>query len=85
MPQGDKYVDFTRYLENCGKDEITLTVEQISNIAGGLPNWVYNPNRRPWSMSRKPAGSLSVGWINAGYVVSRTDAPTQLVTFVKIK
>ena len=41
MPLGDKYVDLTRYLQNCGLNTVSLSFEQVSNIVGGLPAAAY--------------------------------------------
>jgi len=81
MAIGDKYVDFTRYLENCGKDTITLTLDEIDTIVGGvLPPWVRNPRRQPWGNTEQ---SFAAGWRNAGYVVTKVDKQNQIITFTK--
>jgi len=84
MGQKGKYEPLTQYLLNCGKNEVIITIEEISNIVlGGLPPWVYNPERSPWSMSMNPVGSMSKAWIDAGYVVK--DYSSASVTFKKQK
>lgn len=79
-----KYEPLTEYLMNSHKDEVTLPINEISSIvSGGLPAWVYNLKRQPWSKSINPVGSLSAAWLNAGYVVK--DHTTAIVTFKKYK
>ena len=54
MPIGDKYVDLTRYLKECGKDRISLTVDKIGEIID-LPNWVsewLSLGKNPWVKSK---------------------------------
>ena len=81
MPIGDKYSDLTRYLENCGKDKISLTVDEIDKIVGGIPKWVYNSERYPWGNNGD--SSFYSGWLNAGYVVVNVDDKKQIITFAK--
>lgn len=77
-----KYEPLTHFLLNCGKEEITLTIEQISDVViGDLPPWVYNPVRKPWSTSQNPVGPMSAAWLKAGYIVK--DYSSRGVTFKK--
>ena len=81
MAIGDKYTDLTRYLENCGKNTISLTIDEIDVVIGGvLPPWVRNPNRHPWANGNQ---SFAAGWRNAGYVVTNEDRQNQIITFTK--
>lgn len=64
MPKGDRYIGLTRYLQNSGCDEVTLSFEQIANIVGGLPDAAYR-YQAYWSDGS--GGSFSYGWLNAGY------------------
>lgn len=38
----DTYIALRKYLENCGLEEITMTLEQIAEIVGGLLQSTYD-------------------------------------------
>lgn len=73
MPKGDKYINLTVYLQNCGLDTITLSFEQVVEIAGSLP---------PAAWSDSSGHSLSYGWLNAGYR-AKGDIREKQVSFYK--
>ena len=77
MAIGTKYADFTRFLECCGKDRISLTVDEIARIIT-LPSWVLDPNRTPWANTKQ---SFAAGWRNAGYIV--VEKSNNVITFAK--
>lgn len=80
MPKGDKYIDLTRYLHNCGLDEIEMTFQQVADIVGGLPRSAYQYSAY-WSDSSQ--GSFSFGWLNAGYS-AKVQLDRQIVHFTKV-
>ena len=79
MPMGDTYIALTRYLKDCGLDEITMTFSQIAEIVGRLPKSAYDYTA-PWYDGH--GGPLSHAWINAGYSTSGVIRGKQ-VTFIK--
>lgn len=80
MPKGDKFIDLTRYLENCNQAEIVLCIEDIAKIVGGFSPYLYN-RREPWNDSH--GGSFCHSWLNAGYS-AQLNAEFTAVTFTKI-
>jgi len=80
MPKGDTYIELRKYLENCGLDEITMTLEQIAEIVGGLPQSAYDYTA-PWYDGH--GGPLSQCWLNARYTSSAVIKGKQ-VTFTKM-
>ena len=79
MPKGDKYIALRKHLEYCGLSEITMTLEQIAEIVGGLPQSAYDYTA-PWYDSHD--GPLCQCWLKAGYTSSAVIKGKQ-VTFTK--
>lgn len=80
MGKGTKYISLTNYLIKSGKDEITLTFQELEKITGGLPKSVYK-YKHAWTDSSQH--SFSYGWINAGYSI-RGDFDNSRATFIKL-
>ena len=80
MPMGDKYLKFTQYLQSKhteGIDTITLTFSEIETIWGfPISNSMY---KYPWANDKTQ--SYSVGWMRAGYVVTKCDLTEKRITF----
>lgn len=82
MAKGDKYHGITRYLEQCGKDEITLSFEQIKKANDGyLPKSAYTYSA--WWANDPKTHTHSYGWLNAGYKTVQVDMKAQTVKFEK--
>ena len=79
MPKGDKFVDLTRYLESCNKDEVVLRIEDVAKIVGGFSPYLYK-YRVAWNDNH--GGSFSLGWLSAGYS-AQLNADFTAVTFTK--
>jgi len=80
VPKRDKYLPLTTHLEHCGFEEITMSFEEIDKLVEGLLESAYK-YPAPWSNGH--GGSLSYGWLNAGYSVKTASIQTQKVTFIK--
>jgi hypothetical protein len=69
MPQGDKYSKFTKYLNdqiNKGLTEVKISFSGIEQILGAkLP-----PSSRTNQWSNNNRRSLSLGWLNSGFVIT---------------
>ncbi len=81
MAKGDKYKVLTEYLINSNKDKLTLTFEELEEITGGLPSYVYD-YKVAWSDENQH--SLSYGWLRAGYSIEE-DFENKKATFIKIR
>jgi len=77
MYVGAKYSALTRYLEDSGKEQVSLSVDDIGKIIP-LPVWVRNPKRKPWGNTSQ---SFACGWRNAGYSVVKVQG--NVITFAK--
>jgi len=77
---GDKYNRFTQYLQMKhveGIDSITLTFPEIEKIWGfPISDSMY---RYAWANDKTQ--SYSVGWMRAGYVVTKCDLPEKKISF----
>ena len=81
MAKGDKFIDLTRYLEGCGKDNVKMSFAQVEKILGfKLPHSAYSYAAQ-WSNSE--SHSLAFGWLNAGYLTRNVNVKGQTVEFVK--
>lgn len=81
MPRGDKYVNLTSFLDNCGKDTIQMTFSEIESILGEeLPDSAYLHNAF-WSNT--DSHSFCFGWMNAGYRSTHPNLVKKTVTFIK--
>lgn len=78
MARGTKYEALTNYLKTCGRDRVTMTFDQISRLGAELPPSAYKYPAL-WSNGY---GSLSFGWLNAGYVAT-VRLTQQVVEFVE--
>ena len=81
MAKGDKFIELTTYLKNCGKDEIKMTFSDIEKILGfQLPDSAY---LYPALWSNSESHSIAFGWLNAGYLTRQVNIPMQTVEFIK--
>ena len=78
MGIGSKYAPLTEWLQNCGKDSVRLSFEELNTIIQ-MPNYAYR-DRPSWANLSKPSSFCS-GWINAGYIVSAISLQEQWVEF----
>ena len=78
MGIGSKYAPLTEWLQNCGKDRVRLSFEELNTIIQ-MPNYAYR-DRPSWANLSKPSSFCS-GWINAGYIVSAISLQEQWVEF----
>ena len=81
MPQGDKYINFTNYLElqhAKGANHFTMTFFEIEAVLGFLlPS---SCSRYPWGNDKTQ--SYALGWLRADFVVDNYDLQERWVTFV---
>lgn len=77
--KGAKYIGLTTYLRECGQDRVTFTFEEIANLGAKLP-----PSAYKWQAlwSNGSQGSLSFGWLKAGYLVSSISLDQEIVEFI---
>ena len=66
MAIGSKYAPLTEWLQQCGKNSVRLTFDEINEIIT-IPSYAYK-DRPSWANLTKPT-SFCAGWINAGYLV----------------
>ncbi len=66
MAVGSKYAPLTEWLQQCGKDSVRLTFDELNEIIT-IPNYAYK-DRPSWANLTKPTSFCS-GWISAGYLV----------------
>jgi hypothetical protein len=79
MSRGEKYIELTNYLKNCGLDTVEMTFQQVADITGGLPPAAYR-YQSYWGDGS--GGALSFGWLNAGYS-ARTKFRKRIVIFTE--
>lgn len=81
MPKGDKYIELTKFLEQCNKDEITLTFDEIEKIiCGSIPPSV---KRKPNQLVPSASYSFAYGWKNAGYKIVDSDLDKKTIKLKK--
>lgn len=78
MAIGQKYINITNFLQNCGKDQLKLTFDEVNEICT-IPNGAYT-KRTQW---RNSGQSFSSSWMNAGYKASTVNVEEQWVEFVR--
>lgn len=75
------YDPLMKYLDKCGKEEITLFYEEIEKIVGKkLPLTAYK--RKEWWSNNDKTHSQSAAWSDVGYN-TRDIVLGESVTFVK--
>lgn len=77
MPKGDKYVDLTRFLSQCGQESIRMTFADLEQLCG-LPSSAY---RYPACWNNSSETSLSYGWLLAGYLTTECNLAQKWVIF----
>ena len=79
-----KYDPLNEYLSNLsGKNEITLSFEQVEKIIQAkLPFSAYN-HRAWWSNERHGVHVSAHAWMGAGWLVDAVDQSAHLVRFVR--
>lgn len=80
MAIGGKYAPLTEWLQQCGKDSVRLTFDELNEIIT-LPSYAYK-DRPSWANLTKPT-SFCAGWISAGYLVDSISLQEQWVVFCK--
>lgn len=80
MAIGSKYAPLTEWLQQCGKDTVRLTFDELNTIIT-IPNYAYK-DRPSWANLTKPT-SFCAGWISAGYLVDAISLQEQWVQFRK--
>ena len=80
MAIGSKYAPLTEWLQQCGKNSVRLTFDEINEIIT-IPSYAYK-DRPSWANLTKPT-SFCAGWINAGYLVNAINLQEQWVVFRK--
>lgn len=79
MAKGAKYAGLTNYLKGCGQRIVTLSFQEIIRLGAELPQSAY---KWPALWSNSSGGSLSYGWLLAGYFSQSVDLRQQTVEFV---
>lgn len=80
MAVGSKYAALTEWLQQCGRDEVRFTFEELNAIIP-IPQYAYK-DRPSWANLTKPT-SFCAAWINAGYLVDSISMQEQWVVFRK--
>jgi hypothetical protein len=81
MSKGDKFIAITNYLINHGENSITLSFEEIEKILG----FELAPSAYTSSAYWYPSDThtITLGWINAGYVAKNISINKKMITFIK--
>lgn len=80
MAVSSKYAPLTEWLQQCGKDSVRLTFDELNEIIT-IPNYAYK-DRPSWANLTKPTSFCS-GWISAGYLVDTINLQERWVVFRK--
>lgn len=76
-----KYDLLMQYLDTCGKEEVTLTYEEIEKIiVDALPVSAYK--KYEWWSNNDKSHSQSAAWSDVGYKTTNIKLGTS-ITFVK--
>ena len=82
MARRKKYTVFTEWLQQCGKDSITLTFDELNDIVSIPPSALYD--RPSWANCTTAHGTpFQHGWLDAGYSVTNISLTEKWVTFSK--
>ena len=82
MKAGSKYHPLYMALQTSGKDEVTLTLDEIETLVGEpLPPTAHS--QRAWWSNRTSGSVQSSAWMRAGYHVEKMDFTTGQITFRK--
>ena len=82
MARRKKYTVFTEWLQQCGKDSITLTFDELNDIVSIPPSALYD--RPSWANCTTAHGTpFQHGWLDAGYSVTNISLTEKRVTFSK--
>lgn len=76
-----KFWPLTSYLQNCGKDELTLTFDEVERILGFELSDSKRKYRANWSNTETLRFSLS--WLDAGYTTHNVDMDREIIHFSK--
>lgn len=74
--KGGKYAKLTHFLQESGRERVTLSWEELDILLGGLPKSASD--RTFWGNSWQRFSAH--GWLSAGYVAV-TVSPGQFITF----
>lgn len=82
MARGGKYTPLTVWLQECNKDIVRLSFEELNDIIT-IPNYAYK-DRPSWAnCTTASATSFQRSWMGAGYVIGKISLPEQWVEFAK--
>jgi len=82
MARGRKYAPLTIWLQECSKDIVRLSFEELKDIIA-IPYYAYM-DRPSWANCTTPSATpFQRSWMGAGYVVGAISLPEQWVEFKK--
>lgn len=82
MARGRKYAPLTVWLEECGKDIVRVSFEELNCIIT-IPNYAYT-DRPSWAnCTTVSATPFQRSWMGAGYVIGKISLQEQWVEFAK--
>lgn len=80
MPNGEKYLPLSIYLESCKKGEIQLSFLDIEEILGfKLPISAYNYSA--WWSNNPKGHTHALAWLNANYATEQLNLMQRTVIF----
>lgn len=78
MAIGEKYSALTKWLQECGRDSVRLSFDELNRIIT-IPQFAYR-DRPAWANPTKPTSFCSA-WLNAGYLVDSVSLQERWVVF----
>jgi DNA-binding transcriptional regulator YiaG len=84
MKTGSKYHPLFDYLQNCDREEITLSFSEIEALIGSLPATAFK--KKNWWSNRDSSSALQAkAWIGASYSIESVDLNQWTVGFRKFQ
>lgn len=82
MKSSSKYYPLFRHLQESGRDQLTLTLDEIEQMMdAALPSGARS--KRSWWSNRKSGAVQATAWMEAGYLVDEIDLQAEQITFRK--